>query len=85
MKLAESHSDVDRQAQEVVRLQGRAEQPLEQLAARILEHQHGPTAFSDELKRTRRPCPIQFVPQFVFVSKSIQDSRCGMLRSGEHG
>ena len=29
MKLTESHSDVDRQAQEVVRLRGRAEQPLE--------------------------------------------------------
>ncbi len=55
MKLAESHSDVDRQAQEGVRPQGRAEQPLERLAAGILEHQHGSTAFADELERTRRP------------------------------
>jgi hypothetical protein len=38
MKLGESHRDVDRQAQEVARLQGRAEQPLERLADRILEH-----------------------------------------------
>jgi hypothetical protein len=67
MKLAESHSDVDRQAQEVVHLQGRAEQPLERLAA-ILEHQHGATAFSHELTRMHGPCPIQFILQSVFVS-----------------
>src|SRR5882672_5612511 len=85
MELPESRSDVDRQAQEVVRLQGRAEQPLERLPAGILEHQHGPAAFSDKLKRTRRPRPVQFLLQSIFVSKTIQGGRRGMLCSRKHG
>src|SRR5882672_9468626 len=85
MELPESRSDVDRQAQEVVRLQGRAEQPLERLPAGILEHQHGPAAFSDKLKRTRRPRPVQLLLQSIFVSKTIQDGRRGMLCSRQHG
>jgi hypothetical protein len=36
--------EADGEAQEAFHLRGRAEKPFERLAARILEHQHGPTA-----------------------------------------
>ena len=85
MKLAESHSDVDRQAQEAIRLQGRAEQSLEQRAAGIIEDQHGPSAFADEPKRPYRPCPVQLVFQSIFVSEMIDGSRCWMFNGRQHG
>src|SRR5882724_7890784 len=85
MKLAESHSDVGRQSQEAARLQGRAKQPLERLAAGILEHQHGPAALTNQLEWTHRPRPVQLLLQSIFVSKTIEGGRCGMLRSRQHG
>src|SRR5260370_27667579 len=85
MQLAESHSDVDRRAQEVVRLQGRAEQMLERLAAGILEHQHGAAAFANQPEWTHRPRPVQLFLQSIFVSKTIEGGRCVMLCSTQHG
>src|ERR1700723_1436661 len=85
MKLAKSHSDVGRQAQEVDRLQGRAKQPLERLAAGILEHQHGPAAITNQLEWTHPPRAIQLLLQSIFVSKTIQSGRCRVLCSRSHG
>jgi len=84
MKLAESHSDVDRQAQEVVRLQGRAEQSLERLAAGIsstsmVRRPHESTRVDAP------PTPVQLLLQSIFVSKTIQGLQGGMLCSRQHG
>ena len=38
----------EREAQERPHRDRRAEQPFQELAARILEHQHGPTVFVDQ-------------------------------------
>src|SRR5580704_16966188 len=85
MKLAESQGDFGRQAQEVARLQGRAKQPLERLAAGILEHQHGPAAVTNQLEWTHCPRAIQLLLQSIFVSKTIQSGRCRVLCSMSHG
>ena len=71
-----------REAQEAPHLHRRAEQPVERLAARILEHQHGPTVFAHELQRPRRPCAVQLILQPIFVSEAIEDGRWRVLRGG---
>ena len=85
VELAQSHGNVDGQAQEALHLHGCAEQPAEWLAAGILEHQHGPTAFGDELQRSYRPCPIKFVLQSIFVREAIEGGRCRMFPGRKHG
>ena len=72
VQLAERGRDADREAQECSHLHGRAEQPVERLAARVLEHQHGPAALAHELQRPHRPRTVQLVLQAVFVSKAIE-------------
>ena len=74
----------DGEAQKAPHLHRRAEQPVERLAAGVLEHQHGPTALAHELQRPHRPRPVQLVLQSVFVSKAIEGGRCRMLRGGQH-
>ena len=66
-------------------LHGQAEQSVQQLAAGILEHQHGPSAVANELKRTHRPRPVQLVLQFVFTSKAVEGGRGRLLRRGQYG
>src|SRR5258706_10253763 len=85
MKPADSHTDIDCQAQEEIHLERHAEQSLERLAAGILEHQRGPAALTKQLEWTHRPRPVQLLLQSIFVSKTIQSGRRRMLRSGEHG
>jgi hypothetical protein len=63
----------DGEAQEASHLHGRAVLPVEGLAARILEHQRGPTDVAHELQRPHRPCAVELVPQFVFVGEAIED------------
>ena len=72
VELAERRRDADGEAQEASHFHGRAEQPVERLAARILEHQHGPTAFAHELQRPHRPRPVELILQPVFVSEAIE-------------
>ena len=64
---------------------GSAEQPVERLAAGILEQQHGPPRFAHELQRPHRPRPVQFVLQPVFVRQPINEAGRGMLRGREDG
>jgi hypothetical protein len=61
MDFAERCGNADRQPHESVRFERRAQQPLEWLAARVLEYQHGPIALTHELERPHRPCTIQLV------------------------
>jgi hypothetical protein len=58
---------------------------LERLAAGILEHQHGAAAFANQPEWTHRPRPVQLLLQSIFVSKTIEGGRCGMLCSRQHG
>ena len=46
--LCESRRDRDGEVQKVAHFHGRPEQPVERLAASVLEHQHSSTAFTDE-------------------------------------
>ena len=85
VRLAQRGGDADREAQEASHLHGRAEQPLERLAARILEHQHRPTAFALKRQRPRRPAAVQLVLQFVFVGEAIEGRPVRVLRGGQHG
>ena len=82
--LAQGRGDAEREAQEALQLHGRAEQPLERLAARILEHQHGPTALAHELQGPRRPGAVQLILQPVFVRQAIEDIRWRVFRGEEH-
>ena len=85
MDLAQRSRDADGEAQEASHLHRRAEQPVERLAARILQHQHGPAAVADELQRSRRPRSVQRVLQSKFMRQAIEGRRCRMLRGGKHG
>jgi hypothetical protein len=49
--LAQSRGNGDGKAQEASHLRGCAGPPIERLAARILEHQHGPTSAAREASR----------------------------------
>ena len=60
-------------------------QPLERLAAGILEQQRRSTAFAGQRERPRRPCGVELVPQFIFVGKAIEAGRRRALRGGQHG
>ena len=62
-----------------------AEQPFQQFSARILQHQHGSTAFAVEFQRPHRPRPVQLILQSVFVGKALEDVGRRLLRSGQHG
>ena len=82
MDLAERGGDADGEAQEASHLHRCAEQPIERLAAGILEHQHDPAAVSHELQRSHRPRAVQFVLQSIFVSEAIEDGGVRMLPDG---
>jgi hypothetical protein len=82
--VARFRSDRDGEAQKAPHLHGHSEQSVQRLAAGVLEHQHGPTAFPDELDRSHRPGRVQLVLQSVFTGKAIEGGRCRMLRGGQH-
>ena len=65
-------------------LHRRAEEPAEQLAAGILEHQNGTAAISHKLERPHRPIGVQLILEGVFVGKAIEGGRCRLLRGWEH-
>ncbi len=73
-----------RETQEACHLHGSAEEPVKRRAARILEHEYGPTALVDEIERPNRSGPIQLIPQAIFVSETIKGGGCGMLGSWQH-
>lgn len=58
--------------------------PVEWLATGILEDQHGPSTFANELKRMDRPCPVQILLQFIFMNQTIEGGRCWMFKRGQH-
>jgi hypothetical protein len=82
--LCEGRSDRDGEGQKALHFHGHLEQSVQRLAVAVLEHQHDPTAFTDELERSHRPRPVQLVLQAVFASKAIEGGRCRMLRGGQH-
>src|SRR5882757_4821994 len=59
--------------------------PIERQATGILEDQHSPSTFADELKRPYRPCAVQFVLQSIFMSETIEGGRCRMFHRRQHG
>jgi hypothetical protein len=85
MNLGEGRGDAVGEAQECSHVHGTAEEPVERFATRILEHQQGVLMLPHELQRPRRPRAVQFILQSVFVSKTFQIARRGVLLGGNHG
>src|SRR5262249_38567543 len=85
VKLAESRCNRDGEAQKVPHFHRRAEQPVERFAARILEHQHGPSGIADEVQRPRRPRPVELVLQFEFMGKTIEACAGRVIAGGSNG
>ena len=52
---AQRDRDADRKAKAAPQLQGRDQQPVQRLAAGILEHQRDLASFADDLHRAHRP------------------------------
>ena len=85
MDLAQRRRDFDGETQEGCHLHGSAELPGQRLAAEILQHQNGPRAVLQQLKRFRRPGAVQFVSQLIFVREAFKALRCRMLGGRKHG
>src|SRR5262249_59583016 len=60
MKLPERRGSSDGERQEASYVHRHAEQPLQRLAARILEDQRGSTSVAYEVQRLHRPRPAEF-------------------------
>ena len=71
VKLAQSRGNGDGEVKEASNLHRCAEQPVDRLTARILEHQHGSTGVTNELERTYCPRPVEFVLQLIFMCQAI--------------
>ena len=55
MQLGYGPGEPEREMQERPHRHRLTQQPLQRLAAGILQHQHGPTAFADQLQRAAPP------------------------------
>jgi hypothetical protein len=84
VELAHSRGHTDGQAQEASHLHGRAEQPLERLAARILKHQNGPTTFAYEFQWSHRPRTVQLILQPEFAGEAIEAGGWRVFGGGQH-
>jgi hypothetical protein len=56
-----------------------AQEPVEWLAARVLEYQLCPTLTTNKGKRSSRPVRIKLISKSIFVLKPFQDCWIGML------
>ena len=70
--LANSLCAGDGETQERTRLIGGAEQPVEGLAAGIIEYQRCATGVLYECQRPQGPRAVQLILQFVFVNEAIE-------------
>jgi hypothetical protein len=59
--LANRCGHADGEAQETPNIHGHADEPAEQLAIGILEHQNGPTTVSQKLQRPDGPCAVKLI------------------------
>jgi hypothetical protein len=82
--LAKGRRNADGEVQETSHLHRRAEVTAQQLPARIVEHQNGPSTIAHKLKRPHRPCAVQLMLEGVFVGKANDGSRSGLLRGWKH-
>ncbi len=85
MQPGDRRDQTERAVQEGPHRHRLTEQSLQQFATRVLQHQHGPTAFAHELQRPHRPRAVELILQFVFVSEAIDCVRWRVLRGGHHG
>ncbi len=82
---ADGGGNGDCEAQEAPRFQRRADQPIERLACRILEHQCDATTLAPQLEWARRPRAFQLVLQPKFVCKTIEARRRRVFPSQPNG
>jgi hypothetical protein len=64
--------NTDRQPKEFLYRQRAIEQPAEQLAARVFEHERGPPLIAKQGNWLRRPIPIELRPQDMLALESSQ-------------
>jgi hypothetical protein len=71
MDLAEGSCDTDGELEESRDLHRFAEEPVERLAARILEHQHRLIAVTNEFERSDGPRTLQVIFESIFVRETL--------------
>ena len=81
--LGKDSGNADGKAQATLQLHRRPEQPAQQLAAAILEHQNGLAALTIEFQRAHRPAAVQFVLEGIFVGQAIERGRRRLHRGCE--
>ena len=79
VELAQRGRQADGHAQERRNLPRLSQEPIERLAAGVLEHEHRPTLATNQRERPSRPVGVKLVPKRIFVLKPLQDSWNGML------
>jgi hypothetical protein len=82
MNLTECCRQTNGDAQEVRQLERAAEQPIEGVAAGVLQHGHSPPRAASESQRPHRPPGIQFGREGVFVLEPVEACRCRPVRDG---
>ena len=85
VQLAQCRDDADGEAQEACNLHRCAEQSVQRLAARILEHQHDLAALAHQLERAHGPGAVELVPQSIFVGEAIDTARRDRLGGRNDG
>jgi hypothetical protein len=70
--LANRRREGNGDTQELPYFQRPAEQPLERLAAGVLEHQHEPSFAANKPDRPRRPVGVKISPQRVFMLEMLE-------------
>ena len=81
--LAERRRERDRDAQEMRYVQRPAEQPIERLAAGILEHQRHAVVVVRQRDRSRRPVSIKFGLERIFVLEPLDATERGVFRGNK--
>jgi hypothetical protein len=84
VRVADSCGHADGEAQETLDIHRHAEEPAEQLAAGILEHQNGPAAIAHKLQRPHRPRAFQLILEGIFVGNAIESGWRGLFRGREY-
>ena len=81
--LSQGRGKADREPQEISDFHRPAEEPIEGLAAGILEHQKRLTALALEFNGAYRPRAVQLMLEGQFVGKAIEGGPCWSFRGRE--
>jgi hypothetical protein len=77
VNLSKGRGETDGEGQEASQRHRLSEQPMERLAAGVLEHKQAAPTLAQQLQRPRGPRAGQLVLQSIFVSEAIEVRGCG--------